>query len=552
MSDPEQPYEYFSVLNLKTNAGRRDLSRLLFSESRWGMSAQRIWDLMIAPVGAGIALTAVVEKQYVDRDYSASYGRFYSRVFRSVEKWCKRIHFFEVPLTEADLRDPSSLAKQYLGCVVIRPLGTSIVGRTILRPGTVDPNLEYHLNAISNDVHLAGSTLSVRAAPFMEQDTRVAACASADLWMASEVLAKKVGNRTYSTAEITKFATTYDLSVGRAMPSEGLTDAQMVNALHSMGYDPILYGGLPRLNVAQRAAYHYLESELPVIVSLNFVKEVSGKLAFQDVGHVLTLVGHKYEPTASPSAARLKLVGGKELVFYPSSGWVPEFVCHDDQRGPYRNLRFLTATEYTTKHLKGASVANDLADKTFFEISTDTSSPPPIPVDNHGIVLGLLVPLPQGVSLRAEEAERKAAYWVKYFPDLLAKKMREHLQNNLDYSKLVLRTYLTSSTAYKSRLRTSGINPSVRDLLLGKPLPRWMWITEVSTIDRMSQPNALNRTMVGEVIIDSSANPATESYVVIHLPGVISTSVPEEGDLGKTLRFVQEVDGDGEYSHLVR
>src|ERR1700733_12886037 len=36
----------------------------------------------------------LLETQYIDRDYSADYRRFYSQTFKTYERHCQRVHFF--------------------------------------------------------------------------------------------------------------------------------------------------------------------------------------------------------------------------------------------------------------------------------------------------------------------------------------------------------------------------------------------------------------------------------------------------------------------------
>ena len=53
------------------------------------------------------AKSYVIEKPYIDRDYSADYAYFYARTFRSHERYCKRIHFFSDDISPV-LRRPVS------------------------------------------------------------------------------------------------------------------------------------------------------------------------------------------------------------------------------------------------------------------------------------------------------------------------------------------------------------------------------------------------------------------------------------------------------------
>ena len=69
---------------------------------------QRDWTRLMAELGdKGLAVVQntvrhlrvldaksyVIEKPYIDRDYSADYVYFYARTLRAHERYCKRIHF---------------------------------------------------------------------------------------------------------------------------------------------------------------------------------------------------------------------------------------------------------------------------------------------------------------------------------------------------------------------------------------------------------------------------------------------------------------------------
>lgn len=91
--------------------------------------------------------TMLVESPYVDRHYIEEYSRYYATAFRSPSSSTVRIHFFTDDLTDGQLREglvnaaggneqrlifQVRLQASYRGYIVVRPLPSAPIGRTIL------------------------------------------------------------------------------------------------------------------------------------------------------------------------------------------------------------------------------------------------------------------------------------------------------------------------------------------------------------------------------------------------------------------------------------
>jgi hypothetical protein len=546
----------FEVLDLTLPEGRQILYALTLSKDRVELAMARVLELALLR-----AKSCVIEKLYVDHDYLSSYARFYSRVFRQVPKWCHRLHFFACEAKDVDLWHLAPMEHEYLGFCVVRPLTTFKTGRTIFRPPNNDDGQEYHLAIHTHEMNIFGTPMSIRGAAFLEQDARAAACASAAIWMASIGYTRSIGLRPASSTEITEFGTAFDVSAGRVMPSEGLTTAQMLQALRQLGFDPVLYTGRvygPDADVAKNSIYSYVESQIPVIVGIHFEGD--------PIGHAITAIGHTYDSNRIPKGTALPLQHGGALSFFRSSEWTDSFVVHDDQRGPLRRLRFLDASEYPPNHdpwntgipitpQNGALVELECGIAGLLDASDDF-----VPKSVRGqqvqraVITYILVPLPPGVALRAEEAELKAAHWIRGFPLTLEETQREALNNELALSEIALRTYLRPSNQYKQDIfGRHEMNQLLRASYRETPLPKYVWITEVSRASWMSKQKPEERLMSGEILNDCSSNPYTLSYVAIHLPGWFSRSGPELGDPGSALSAdTWELMPDAPYRHLHR
>ena len=194
----------------------------------------------------------VLEDPYIDRDYSADYAEFYAHTFRTHERHCKRIHFFsrdispllQRPLSTTQLDRIGHFAEEtYCGFCVIRPLSTAPIGRTVLlarvRNGfnteaTVTCRADFH-------AHLLSARLQVTGAPFLQQDSRVGACAQVAIWAGMRHMHARHDYNWVSVADITRFAKPPSVTEAVSLPnaSDRLSSDAMVRAIAEAGYHPL-------------------------------------------------------------------------------------------------------------------------------------------------------------------------------------------------------------------------------------------------------------------------------------------------------------------------
>ena len=116
-----------------------------------------------------------------------------------------------------------------------------------------------------------------------------------------------------------------------------------------------------------------------------------------------------------------------------------------------------------------------------------------------------------------------------------------------ELSGLVFRTYLRSSNQFKAGLPV-GMSQLFKHVYRSRPMPRYIWVTEISTQHYINRPSAPDRRIIGEIIIDSTADwhAHMSSYLAVHLLGrMIFKS--GRNDLSF---FVDPLERP--YSHLVR
>lgn len=121
---------------------------------------------------------------------------------------------------------------------------------------------------------------------------------------------------------------------------------------------------------------------------------------------------------------------------------------------------------------------------------------------------GVIVPLPKGVTLTHMEAESKAV-------DIIHRcTTRRRLKLPDD---LVLRAYLTLSNHYKLKLGgRTDMSDFVRIFYQGKPMPKYLWVFEMSTATLLNVAELDDIRIKGELILDATSNPWPIDFIVFH------------------------------------
>lgn len=378
----------------------------------------------------------------------------------------------------------------------------------------------------------------------MEQDTMVAACASVALWMCTNTLAHRFGLTEYSTTEITEIANQY-LCQSRVMPSEGLLCEQMIHTLRTMGYDPLFIEARSQQET-KHLIYNYIESEIPPILLCRLA--TGGNHAIVGIGHGYQLL------TEKPMLNKIEWESEMPLLFARSSEWVPHFLVNDDQRGLYRKLTFVKPDAGSLEgRIRKAHPKVDTGNLCLSEwrcpVAINMNMPTAGYLGSEQIanIAGIIIPLPEGVPLTSEQAERKAALLIRYLHWLIRKPPQDNL---------VLRTYLIPSNDYKRRIEGSKMNVFVKRLYRGKPMPRWIWVTEISSVDSYNATKPSKWLIKGEVIIDATSNPLAPDFVALHyvMPdmGIVTTMKPEHDDPEQALEELWISNQDTTYTGWIR
>ena len=460
------------------------------------------------------AKSYVVEDPYIDQDYSADYSQFYARTFRTHERHCKRVHFFSCdispllkrPLSTTRLRRLDDFAEQnYCGFCVIRPLSAAPIGRTVLQARVASGfNMEATVTCRADfEAHLLGARLQVTGTSFLQQDTRVGACAQVAIWTGMRHMHARHNYNWVSVADITRFARPPSQIEAVSLPnaSDRLSTDAMVRAIAEAGYQPLI---LPGPDMAS-AILPYVESGIPVILGLN----IDGT-----IGHAVTVVGRVFAKQESPTNRAID--------------YVPAYIAHDDQSGPYMRLP-------VDKH---ASTTFSFGDDTIKRPSP--SGPIELNVLCHAVLAIAL--MSTRVFSTAARAEYNARSQINEILNALPGARRALAKLNMPLNEMlldelqaahsaddiVLRTYLTSAAGYRRHLARGSASDDLKDALLDLHLPHFTWITEISTVDSYNQPSPGMRRIYGHTVQDATSTAERgNDLLVLHLPGLLLTSDPD-------------------------
>jgi len=287
--------------------------------------------------------TIVVEKEYVNRDFLEDYSSYYVRSFKEYDRSCVRLHFFKENFSEDAFSniltgEPNGLTindlqTNYQGFMVLKPLPTTIIGKTCISTYEHDhrryfPSIrKYHAN-------LFGIPLSVESLAYQEQDSIVAACASSSIWTAFHGTAMLFQHSLPSPVEITKWATKYFPFANRHFPNKGLSGEQMAIAIREVGLEPYLYD-VETYDTLKATVYAYLKGKIPVVLGFNLWDtrtNTAAQPARHRGKHAVAITGYSEGDATTSNYEGLNLT--------LTSSKLDKFYVHDDQVGPFARMEF--------------------------------------------------------------------------------------------------------------------------------------------------------------------------------------------------------------------
>lgn len=457
------------------------------------------------------AVSYLTESRYIDRDYSSDYRRFYAQTFRTYARHCKRAHFFAEDvgailskITWSDrvraLQETSG--RSYQGFCVIRPLPGAPIGRTVLRgTGPAEAGLESVVTCRADiRANVLGAELDVTGASFMQQDSRVGACAQVAIWTGARHMHQRHKYNWLSVADITRLAapTTPEEATSLPAGSDFLTSERMIRAISEMGFQPLCLDG--RGGAIGAAILPYVESGLPVILGLQHG---------DSLGHAVTVVGRVFGKQEAPT---------NQLADY-----VPAYIVHDDQAGPYMILPHspdaargydFDVNQLVRHRFQGVQIDLNVADHAVFAVAFMPIRAFSTALAAERTTLGRLNAALEGMPAIRKKLTESG---VEVNGRLLDELIDAHKNK-----KIILRTYLTSAAGYRHHMAHGTACNDLKDILARLHLPHFTWITEISTIDSYNEASPGMRRMYGHSILDAtSTGKDSAGLLALHLPGIL-------------------------------
>lgn len=397
----------------------------------------------------------VLEKNYHDADYRNTYYNFFSHKFANYPSETLRANFFSRKIFPRMIYSLDRYQDDYIGFTVIRPNRVNSIGKTVLNPEKLI-GINGHICMAEYSVHILGAELKAKGFPYMSQDSDITICAHAACWM----IFRYFSQRYTRYAEIWPYEVTQltqDVSMGRLVPSKGLTVFQITEMFSKFGFYPETYMRQnPKYEpIFDALLYQYIESGLPVVAALS------------KHGHAITIIGHISDFSEKVSGNT-------------SDNYLKGFVINDDNFMPYHALRM--ADPKPNGHWSDFRI------------------------DDIDV---FVVPLYEKIHLSAEHVMKLSEVILE------DKKLGiNNCSNILKSDKLITRTFLTSSKSYKKYIIKNSLPFGISKVYAELQTPKFIWVCEISIPDLYSTGK-----IVGEIIFDATANQYDRfAFLAIHYP----------------------------------
>lgn len=419
----------------------------------------------------------VVETPYVDRIYRDSFYLYYASKFGRYSRDCIKVSIFNEKIEAIDFRSPDSeqrLAGKYLGFFIVRPTEPDFLGRNVISPKAfLKPEFEYcsvYVNSTAN-----GLKLKVQGFPHSSQDSETYSCAETTVWSLMEYFGTKYPDyRPVKPSQI--HALLKNLVYERQIPTRGLTIYQISFVLKELGFGCRIYSASEYNQNFFRILSSYVESGIPLAVGMDDFNENESR----NIGHAVLVVGRKkmeagsftsLSPNKGLSEKQLLALKNSQIDLYDFDDLPKEYVVIDDNQPPYQVVPAENPVIYYSDHWKNVKIKN------------------------------FVVPLYPKIYLEAVEAKNFVKEFLIFGPAPL-----EMMQ------KVYMRFYLTSSRSFKHSLLKSNVVSQLKDFIMERPMPKFVWITELA-----SQDLVMNEQRNGLIVID-----ATEPNIADNKPLIVA------------------------------
>lgn len=439
-------------------------------------------------------ITFITEEYYIDRVYRDSYYAYYSCKHFEYSRYCKRLFLFSGEILTSFNTIISNIPLQklqecFIGCIVIRPLETGKVGRSLLNPYFFTENKETYVRHALYDVTMFGKRLYVEAFPYSMQDEETTSCAEITILNLLDYFSKKYAEYKYFLpSEIIEIAIRNGYE--RRLPTKGLDYLVISKVFMEAGFYPVLYNSdkLEDTSKFKRILHYYIESGIPTAIGLEINKNAKHSIICIGHGKVeLDRIERKQYsiPDAYDKDHHVWLIDSADLV--------RDYIVMDDNQKPYSRYEWEDGDCEKTDLLgnwKPEYLMVPLYKRMFLEAA-----------DAYDICTSILADSELGIQKQVSDI------------------------GTID-NPMVIRLFMASARGFKKfRINNfSIVNNDIKERYINTPFPRFVWVCEIYR--KADYPDFCT----GEVIIDATAAPNVKmgSVIILHYPDTVFYQLPDK------------------------
>ena len=446
------------------------------------------------------SITIGVETNYVDRIYRDTYYNFFSNLHEDFSRKCKRLVFFKGTESFKDLISfiyskansknefEKNLNENFIGSMVIRPLKTGAIGRTLFNPKKfLTKNSEYYIRTSQWKVSFLGLELSVKAFPFLMQDGITTSCAETVLLALMDYYSQQYNDYKFALPSAIN-----DINMKengkRAIPTNGLSYETMSKILCEFGFYTTFDCNFAN-NDLRRFLYYYIESGIPIIINMQREDKVNSLDSV--TGHAALCIGHGEKEIND----LLSNIEYENCLYYANTALAyNKIYVMDDNLRPY--------SCYTYNNLNSCFPSNILdQNKLNYFMTRD---------DNKKLNIDCyIVPLHKHMYMDAKRAEdivrellsseTSASNDIKQYNPVTYYNCKSEWGTR--QNPIIYRLFLASSRHLKHHRMMHNDNNVLIDLYTETPMPQFVWVCEFYTKESYDcdYPYA-----IGEIIIDAT------------------------------------------------
>lgn len=301
------------------------------------------------------AQTILIEEDYISKDFLHDYASYYALCFEKYPKVCRRVHFFDIPVSKALFEsvilkpevEQAAFWEHYVGFIVVKPIPGKVIGYTVLKTySSTQPTTDRSFWGLREyTIHLFGNEIKFKSLAFQEQDSVLAACATTAIWSMLNKAAVDFHTILKSPSQITKDADNVSYDGSRLFPNRGLNVLQICQAIFNSGLVSevkqanltITHNGSPCKVVSNKYLKKITAAYAPIGIPIILVVKVPTD--GQHGLHAITISGFKSDPI-QPVVPQL------EAVFLSEN--IDRVYAHDDQWGPFARVNLVNDYELKT------------------------------------------------------------------------------------------------------------------------------------------------------------------------------------------------------------